>query len=116
MTDNIFEVETTALAHVEEGREEEYEKERTMRSEVTRRIIAGVPKEAYTVGGGVARNTVSVAKAQKLRIPSKNRAWSSAGSECRGIELRVMQKNGIALRLKTVLKTEMSWTGMKTMR
>ena len=61
MTDNIFEVETTALAHVEEGREEEYEKERTMRSEVTRRIIVGVPKEADTVG--VVRNTVSVAKA-----------------------------------------------------
>ena len=48
----------------DEGKEEEDEEEdnqaRKMRNEVTRGIIAGVEKEANTVGVGVTRNTVSV--------------------------------------------------------
>ena len=43
----------------EEGEEEGQEKK--MENEVIRGIISGVPKEADTVGGGLARNTVSAA-------------------------------------------------------
>ena len=44
----------------EDEDEEKEDKERQMGSEVTRRITAGVLKEADAVGGGVIRITVAV--------------------------------------------------------
>ena len=47
---------------MEKGREEVEEgQEKKMDNQVIRGIVAGVPKEADTVGGGVTRNTVSAA-------------------------------------------------------
>ena len=51
----------------EEEDEEEENKERKMRHEVTRGIMAGVPEEADTVGGGVTRNTVSFTQSRYVK-------------------------------------------------
>ena len=65
-----------------------------MRNEVTRGIIAGVLKEADTVGRGVTRHTVSGAQSIIVEEDSINCAelgveWKDAWE---GIEQRVRQK------------------------
>ena len=61
----------------EEGKEEEGEEdenhERKMRNDVTREVVAGVLKEADTVGGGVTRNIVSATQCMNVtkRIPTE---------------------------------------------
>ena len=103
----------------EEGKEEvdeEEDPERRIRNDVTRGIVAGVLKEADTVGGGATRNTVPATQCINVKGDSNRRAklGGERKDEWKDIEQRVRQ-NGIALKLRTVLKKEMLWTGMKTM-
>ena len=102
----------------EEEDEEEENQERTMRNAVTRGIMAGVPKEADIFGGGVTGNTVSVTQSMYVKEDSihKSEPGVERNDERKGIEQRVRQKKTIVLKLNTVLKKEMLWIGMKTMR
>ena len=67
----------------EEGREEEEgeeeRQEKKMDNEVIRGIIAGVPMEAFTVGGGVSRNTVSAAPSTYAGEDSFNKSEIRVG-------------------------------------
>ena len=93
------------------GKEEEDEgkddQKRQMRSEVTKEIVASVLKEADTVGGGVTGNTGPISQ--------KHRCYGFGAScgEWNGAEEEA--KLGLFSKLRTVLKKEMLWYGMKTM-
>ena len=67
-----------------------------MRNEAARGIIAGVPKEADTDGGGVTRNTVSVAQSTNDgEVPFNNSVLDvERKDEWKGIEQRLKQKWG----------------------
>ena len=102
----------------EEEEAEEEDQEKKMENEVIRRIIAGVPKEADTVGGGVTRNTVS--EAQSTNAGEKHFRKSEPGFRrqacCERDRAGHKGRSGTALKSKTILEKEMSGTGMKMTR
>ena len=65
-----------------------------MRNEVTTGIIAGVLKEADTVGGGFNRNTVSVTQSINVKEDSITNAelGGERKDEWKGIKQNVKQK------------------------
>ena len=77
-----------------------------------------MPKEADTVRGGVKRNTVSVIHRINIKEDSikKSRSSDLSGKMNGKESSRGSGKTGIALKLKTVLKKEMVWSGKNTMR
>ena len=87
-----------------------------MRNAVTRGTMAGMPKEADIFGGGVSGNTVSVT--QSMYVKEDSIPKSEPGVERKDERNRAEGevKTAIVLKLNTVMKKEMLWIGMKTMR
>ena len=87
--------------------EEEEDHERQMRTEVTKGIIAGVLKEADTVGGGVTGNTVEVSQNTNFKVSGKYRKsdWRRGGGRigiCAKNKDSVAAGDGCQIGMKTM--------------
>ena len=84
---------------------------------MARGIVAGVSKDADAGGGGVARNAASATRGLMSKmIPPEVQIRRNVERREERSRSEGKAKIGVALSVRTVVKKEMLWTGVKTMR